>query len=134
MKKSMSWMAATVLAVGFAVACQPAAKKEEAKPDAAAAAKAEAAAPAKALRGVDMEKKVIRIGMLNDESGPAAIIGKPFAVGKRILAQQVNEGGSGLLPDGWTIELVEPASFSTHPAGVVHRQHWSNSARFAQHR
>ena len=67
-------------------------------------------APAPTLKtdaGVDAEKRVIRIGALNDESGPAAVIGKPFALGKRVLAAQVNKGASGLLPEGWTIELLE---------------------------
>jgi ABC-type branched-subunit amino acid transport system substrate-binding protein len=59
------------------------------------------------LQGVDMSSRTVRIGTLNDESGPAAAIGRPFAVGKRILAQVVNAGGSGILPDGWRIELVE---------------------------
>ena len=58
-------------------------------------------------QGVDVDAKKIRIGALNDESGPAAAIGKPYAWGKRILAAEVNAGGSGILPDGWTIELVE---------------------------
>ncbi|MCB9745501.1 MAG: ABC transporter substrate-binding protein [Alphaproteobacteria bacterium] len=58
-------------------------------------------------KGVDVEKKVIRVGTLNDESGPGAAIGKQFAIGKRVLAASVNAGGSGLLPEGWTIELVE---------------------------
>jgi len=58
-------------------------------------------------KGVDAANKVVRIGLLNDESGPAAIIGKPYAKGKRLLAKRVNAGGSGLLPDGWTIELIE---------------------------
>jgi ABC-type branched-subunit amino acid transport system substrate-binding protein len=57
--------------------------------------------------GVDAAKKVVHIGVLNDESGPAAAIGKPYAIGKRVLAAQVNAGGSGILPDGWTVELVE---------------------------
>ena len=57
--------------------------------------------------GVDAAAKLVRIGVLNDESGPAAPIGKPYAIGKRILAAQVNAGGSGVLPDGWTVELVE---------------------------
>ncbi|MEM9488344.1 MAG: ABC transporter substrate-binding protein [Myxococcota bacterium] len=60
-----------------------------------------------ALIGVDMDKKVVSIGALNDESGPGAAIGKPFANGKRLLVKRINAGGSGLLPDGWTIELVE---------------------------
>ena len=58
-------------------------------------------------RGVDAEAQVIRIGNLHDQSGPAAAIGVHFATGKQLLAAQVNAGGSGLLPDGWTIELVD---------------------------
>lgn len=67
------------------------------------------AAPAgpKADVGVDLASKTVRIGTLNDESGPAATIGKPYAIGKRVLAAQVNAGGSGILPEGWKIELVE---------------------------
>lgn len=57
--------------------------------------------------GVDADKKVIRLGALNDESGPAAAIGKPYAVGKRILVEQVNSGSTEFLPEGWTLELVE---------------------------
>ena len=57
--------------------------------------------------GVDLENKVLTIGALNDESGPAAIIGKPFALGKRMLAAQINAGGSGFLPEGWTVQIVE---------------------------
>jgi ABC-type branched-subunit amino acid transport system substrate-binding protein len=67
-------------------------------------------APAPALKtdkGVDLEHKTIRLGVLNDESGPAAAIGKPYAVGKRVLAAQINAGGSGILPEGWKVELVE---------------------------
>ncbi len=66
------------------------------------------AAPAlKTDKGVDLDKKVIRVGALNDESGPAAAIGKPFALGKRLVVAAVNAGDSGLLPDGWKLELVE---------------------------
>jgi ABC-type branched-subunit amino acid transport system substrate-binding protein len=61
----------------------------------------------KADKGVNVNAKVIKIGALNDESGPAAVIGKPYASGKRLLAAQINAGGSGLLPAGWTVELVE---------------------------
>lgn len=57
--------------------------------------------------GVDLEGKVLRIGALNDESGPGAVIGRPYAAGKRMLVAQVNAGDGGLLPDGWTIELIE---------------------------
>jgi ABC-type branched-subunit amino acid transport system substrate-binding protein len=58
-------------------------------------------------KGVDAAAKVIKIGTLNDESGPAAAVGKPFAIGKRLLAANINAGGSGLLPEGWTVELIE---------------------------
>lgn len=57
--------------------------------------------------GVDLETKTIYVGQLNDESGPAAAIGKPFANGKRILAAAINAGDTGLLPEGWKVELVE---------------------------
>lgn len=84
-------------------------KKEEPKKE--APHPATPAAPAKPAiksdHGVDVEKKVVTIGALNDESGPAAAIGKPYAVGKRLLAKVVNAGGSGILPEGWTIQLVE---------------------------
>jgi len=63
--------------------------------------------PLKSDVGVDVAKKVIRIGALNDESGPAAAIGKPFAVGKRLVAEVVNSGATNLLPKGWTVALVE---------------------------
>jgi ABC-type branched-subunit amino acid transport system substrate-binding protein len=57
--------------------------------------------------GVDLEKKILRIGLLNDESGPGAVIGKPYLAGKRLLAAQLNAGGTGFLPEGWKLELVE---------------------------
>ena len=57
--------------------------------------------------GVDTAARTLRLGVLNDESGPAAAIGKPYAIGKRVLAAQVNAGGSDLLPEGWTVELIE---------------------------
>jgi len=58
-------------------------------------------------KGVDLEKKVIKIGTLDDLSGPAATISKPFANGKRLLAARINAGGSGMLPEGWKVELIE---------------------------
>ena len=58
-------------------------------------------------RGVDLAAKTISIGVLNDESGPAAAIGRPWGTGLRVLAAQINAGGSGLLPEGWKIQLVE---------------------------
>lgn len=78
------------------------------KSDKAPATDAAPEAPSlKADKGVDVEAQVITIGTLNDESGPAAGIGKPFAAGKRLAAARVNAGNSGLLPEGWKVELVE---------------------------
>ncbi|MGQ0586500.1 MAG: ABC transporter substrate-binding protein [Gammaproteobacteria bacterium] len=57
--------------------------------------------------GVDLAAKTISIGVLNDESGPAAAIGRPWGTGLRVLAAQINAGGSGLLPEGWKVRLVE---------------------------
>lgn len=57
--------------------------------------------------GVDFEKRIVRIGALNAETGPAAVLGKPWAIGKRVLAAEVNSGKSSLLPQGWKVELVE---------------------------
>ena len=57
--------------------------------------------------GVDADEQVLRIGALNDESGPSGDIGVPFAVGKRILVEQINAGEIDILPEGWTVELVE---------------------------
>jgi ABC-type branched-subunit amino acid transport system substrate-binding protein len=58
-------------------------------------------------KGVDADKKVITIGALNDESGPAAAIGKPYAIGKRVLVDLVNGRGTGYIPEGWTLTLEE---------------------------
>jgi len=107
-----TWMLA-IAALLLAPGC---AKKKDAADtgDKAETATAGAETPAaddsnaiKAGKGVDVEGKKLVMGGLNAETGPAAAIGKPYAVGKRILAKQVNAGGSGLLPEGWTIELVE---------------------------
>lgn len=57
--------------------------------------------------GVDVEEQVLTIGALNDESGPAAAIGVPYAVGKRVLVEQANAGELDVMPEGWTVELVE---------------------------
>jgi ABC-type branched-subunit amino acid transport system substrate-binding protein len=56
--------------------------------------------------GVDATRKVISLGALNDESGPAKAIGVAFANGKRLAVKAVQTGAIKL-PDGWTIELVE---------------------------
>jgi ABC-type branched-subunit amino acid transport system substrate-binding protein len=58
-------------------------------------------------RGIDLANKTIRFGVLNDESGPASALGRPYAAGKRLLAAEINAGGSGLLPAGWKVELIE---------------------------
>src|SRR6185295_6748613 len=60
-----------------------------------------------ATPGVDAAARVVSIGVLNDESGPVAAIGRPWGLGLRVLARQINAGGSGYLPDGWTVNLVE---------------------------
>ncbi len=57
--------------------------------------------------GVDFGGHVLTVGALNDESGPGAAIGRPYAIGKRILVAAVNSGQGKLLPRGWRIELVE---------------------------
>ena len=71
-------------------------------PTATEPARAPAGAP-----GVDLDKKVVRLGALNDESGPAKQIGVAFANGKRLLVKAVNEGTVRALPEGWKVELVE---------------------------
>jgi len=90
-----------VLAVAAAVACGDGAEQNT------VVAADENSSAIKADYGVDVAAKKITIGALNDESGPAAVIGKPYAAGKRLLAAQINAGGSDLLPDGWTVELIE---------------------------
>lgn len=57
--------------------------------------------------GVDLGARTVTIGALTDLSGPVASIGRPWTAGLRILVQQVNAGGSGLLPEGWHLTLVE---------------------------
>lgn len=56
--------------------------------------------------GVDLENHVIRIGLLNDLSGPASAIGRPIQTGYEVLYRRINAGGSGLLPEGWTVQWV----------------------------
>ncbi|MFW5876778.1 MAG: ABC transporter substrate-binding protein [Myxococcota bacterium] len=100
------------LRIGFvfgllALAAAGCEKKEEAKDEPAEAPAEAAEEKGPDLVGIDMEAKKVTIGALNDESGPAATIGKPYAVGKRMLVDAVNAGDVDALPDGWTIELVE---------------------------
>jgi ABC-type branched-subunit amino acid transport system substrate-binding protein len=104
MKTMTRW--GTVIAIAaLAVACGKKVdeKKQEPQPDPGqGAAPAPAAGP-----GVDMAAKVVRMGALNDESGPAKTIGKPFSNGKRLLVKAVEAGAVKALPEGWKIELVE---------------------------
>jgi ABC-type branched-subunit amino acid transport system substrate-binding protein len=60
-----------------------------------------------AAPGVDLDARVVRVGALTDESGPAASIGRPFAQGVRLAIQQSNAGELDILPEGWRVELVE---------------------------
>jgi ABC-type branched-subunit amino acid transport system substrate-binding protein len=57
--------------------------------------------------GIDAGRKTITVGLLVDRSGPVASIGRPWLAGMRVLAREVNAGGSGYLPEGWRIELLE---------------------------
>lgn len=107
MKISLKWLV-TLLAAGALVAgC-----KEKNTPPAKRPTKKAASRPAKRVAkvmnfGVDKAKKTVTIGALNDKSGPAAAIGKPFALGKKIVADLVNAGKSGILPEGWKVKLEE---------------------------
>ena len=84
-------------------------------------------------RGVDPAGKVVKIGLLNDESGPAAQIGKHYAVGKRLLARQINDGGSGLLPEGWKVELIEKDHQYNPQQSVQHFNAIKNDVLFLGH-
>ncbi len=57
--------------------------------------------------GVHLESKSVFMGVLNDESAGPDSAGAEFANGKRVLARWIASGKSGLLPDGWKLELVE---------------------------
>lgn len=57
--------------------------------------------------GVDVENQVLRIGTLDDLDGPGSGISVPYAVGKQVLVEQVNSGALDVLPEGWTIDLIE---------------------------
>lgn len=97
-----------LVAIAGLAACSKGEPGSEPGGKAPATAPATAGEPALATDfGVDAEKKILRIGLLNDESGPAAALGKPYAAGKRLLAAQINAGDSRLLPEGWRVELIE---------------------------
>ncbi len=82
-------------------------KTKDPAPGGSAAGSAGGTAPAAAAApGVDPAKKVITLGALNDESGPAKQLGVAIANGKRLVVKAV-QAGAVKLPDGWTIQLVE---------------------------
>jgi ABC-type branched-subunit amino acid transport system substrate-binding protein len=111
MKQARKMVPLALLSLMVAVGCGKKAEEQGQKQETPPTGDDKSATPeapkAAATPGVDMANKTIKIGALNDESGPAAPLGKPFADGKRLLAKVVNAGGSGMLPDGWKIELVE---------------------------
>jgi ABC-type branched-subunit amino acid transport system substrate-binding protein len=57
--------------------------------------------------GVDLDEQVLSIATFDDLSGPAASVGVPYALGKDILIEQVNAGELDILPEGWTVELIQ---------------------------
>ena len=81
-------------------------KKQEPVTDPGSAGGSAAAAP-KQLIGIDVDNKVVRVGALNDESGPAKQIGVVIANGKRLLVKAIDAGTLKVLPEGWKVELVE---------------------------
>lgn len=109
--RSVALLGALLATLSLVAACggdkKPGEKPPAKAPAAAAEKRGQIEAPLKTDKGVDVATKTITIGTLNDESSPAAVIGKPFANGKRILAAQINAGDSGLLPAGWKVALVE---------------------------
>ncbi len=87
-------------------ACQK--EEKPAPPATSTTPQAAPSAPAgQGTPGVDADKKIIRIGALNDESGPGAGIGKPYAIGKRMLVKAIADHAVKMLPEGWSIQLVE---------------------------
>ena len=106
MKNSLM-AAAVALSLVSAFGCKKKDKTKEGETATQTAGQTGGETGLKTDKGVDADAKTIKFGTLNDESGRAVLIGKPYAAGKRILAEQINAGGSGLLPDGWKIELVE---------------------------
>lgn len=86
-----------------AVGCE---KKDDADTEENAQAEGEAEQEAPAIKtdkGVDLDSQTIHVGALNDTSGPAVAIGKPFMVGKELVTERVNAGE--VLPEGWQIEM-----------------------------
>ena len=110
MKKLLGLFIALSLAVVPTIGCKKKTKptkKKVTKRKGGPTTKRSAAKKEKKFVGVDVKGKKLYIGALNDMTGPAKGIGKFFALGKQVLAKQINAGDSGLLPKGWKIELVE---------------------------
>lgn len=105
MRLKLRWAIAALLCAGVAFTGCKDDKKDGAEAKAEGAADEQTEPEFKADKGVDVENKTVHIGALNDMSGPAAAIGKPFAVGKQLMAERVNSGD--LLPEGWKVELHE---------------------------
>ena len=105
--QTMTRWGSVIAIAALAMACGKKVDDKKKDEPAGSAGSAEAPKPAAAAPGVDMDKKVVRIGALNDESGPAKTIGLPFANGKRLLVKAVEAGAVKALPEGWKIELVE---------------------------
>jgi ABC-type branched-subunit amino acid transport system substrate-binding protein len=93
-----------VAALIAAAACKA---EDKAAPARAPEAQQTPASAAGATPGIDMERKIVRIGALNDESGPGAGIGKPYAAGKRLLVRAIADHAVKVLPEGWSVQLVE---------------------------
>jgi ABC-type branched-subunit amino acid transport system substrate-binding protein len=87
----------------LAVGCDKQDQADEA--EAEAESTEEDAPDINADKGVDLDTKTIHVGALNDTSGPAVAIGKPFALGKQVAVGRINAEDSELLPDGWKVEL-----------------------------
>jgi ABC-type branched-subunit amino acid transport system substrate-binding protein len=105
MRFRLQWAIAALLCAGVAITGCKDEKKGDDKAKAEGAAEKTEEPEFKADKGVDVEEKTIHVGALNDMSGPAAAIGKPFAVGKQLMAARANNGE--LLPEGWKVELHE---------------------------
>ncbi|MGM0557862.1 MAG: ABC transporter substrate-binding protein [Myxococcota bacterium] len=105
MRVKLQWAVAALLCAGVAFTGCKDEKKGDDEAKAEGAAEKQEEPEFKTDKGVDVENKTIHIGALNDMSGPAAAIGKPFAVGKQLMAERVNSGD--LLQEGWKVELHE---------------------------
>ncbi|MFQ5947594.1 MAG: ABC transporter substrate-binding protein, partial [Acidimicrobiia bacterium] len=71
--------------------------------------------------GVDADNKVIRLGVLAALTGPIPAIGQSVLDGHRIYWDRVKR--TGLLPDGWTVELViEDNAYNPEQTVVVYNQ------------